>query len=161
MAIEVGSNVTGTITNITNFGAFVELEDNKTGLVHISEIADHYVKDINDEVERNQEVEVRVLKIEDNGNIALSLKQANPSQTDSKPQHKDNHKEKSHSHSENKQDGNSRSQSRPKHSNNNRGQKKEGFDDLMSDFLKSSEDRLSSIKRNAEGKRGGRGGRRD
>ena len=160
MAIETGSNVTGKVTNITNFGAFVELEGNKTGLIHISEITDHYVKDINDEVERNQEVEVKVLKIEDNGNIALSLKQANSSQTDSKPQHKDTHKDKSHSHSENKHGGNARSQSRPKHSNNNRGQKKEGFDDLMSDFLKSSEDRLSSLKRNAEGKRGGRGGRR-
>ncbi|MFP3489470.1 S1 RNA-binding domain-containing protein, partial [Staphylococcus sp. SIMBA_130] len=48
MAIEVGSKLQGKVTGITNFGAFVELPDGKTGLVHISEVADNYVKDIND-----------------------------------------------------------------------------------------------------------------
>jgi len=47
MSIEVGSKVQGKVTGITNFGAFVELPDGKTGLVHISEVADNYVKDIN------------------------------------------------------------------------------------------------------------------
>lgn len=48
MSIEVGSKLQGKVTGITNFGAFVELEAGKTGLVHISEVADNYVKDIND-----------------------------------------------------------------------------------------------------------------
>ena len=48
MSVEVGSKVQGKVTGITNFGAFVELPDGSTGLVHISEVADSYVKDIND-----------------------------------------------------------------------------------------------------------------
>lgn len=48
MSIEVGSKLQGKITGITNFGAFVELPGGSTGLVHISEVADNYVKDIND-----------------------------------------------------------------------------------------------------------------
>ena len=48
MSIEIGSKVQGKVTGITNFGAFVELPGGSTGLVHISEVADSYVKDVND-----------------------------------------------------------------------------------------------------------------
>ncbi|MDR3540718.1 MAG: S1 RNA-binding domain-containing protein, partial [Desulfosporosinus sp.] len=48
MAIDVGSIVEGVVTGITNFGAFIELPDRVTGLVHISEVADAYVKDVRD-----------------------------------------------------------------------------------------------------------------
>ncbi|NLJ85665.1 MAG: S1 RNA-binding domain-containing protein [Firmicutes bacterium] len=76
MAIEVGSIVEGRVTGITNFGAFVELADGKTGLVHISEVADAYVKDINDYLKQNEKVQVKVINI--NGNkIGLSIKQVN------------------------------------------------------------------------------------
>jgi len=78
MALEVGAIVEGVVTGITNFGAFVSLPDGKTGLVHISEIADAYVKDINDYVKRNETVRVKVLSIEPSGKIGLSIKQANP-----------------------------------------------------------------------------------
>ncbi len=47
MSVEVGQILEGTVSGITNFGAFVELGEGKTGMVHISEIADAYVKDIN------------------------------------------------------------------------------------------------------------------
>ena len=76
MAIEVGSIVEGRVTGITNFGAFVELADGKTGLVHISEVADAYVKDINDYLKQNERIKVKVINI--NGNkIGLSIKQVN------------------------------------------------------------------------------------
>ena len=76
MAIEVGGIVEGRVTGITNFGAFVELADGKTGLVHISEVADAYVKDINDYLKQNDKVQVKVINI--NGNkIGLSIKQVN------------------------------------------------------------------------------------
>ncbi|MFP7226505.1 S1 RNA-binding domain-containing protein, partial [Priestia filamentosa] len=58
MSIEVGSKVRGKVTGITNFGAFVELSGGQTGLVHISEVADSYVKDINDHLKVGQEIEV-------------------------------------------------------------------------------------------------------
>lgn len=79
MPPEVGAIVEGVVTGITNFGAFVSLPDGKTGLVHISEIADAYVKDINEYVKRNDAVKVKVLSVEPSGKIGLSIKQASPS----------------------------------------------------------------------------------
>lgn len=79
MALEVGAVVEGVVTGITNFGAFVTLPDGKTGLVHISEIADAYVKDINEYVKRNDKVKVKILSVDPSGKIGLSIKQANPS----------------------------------------------------------------------------------
>ena len=78
MALEVGAIVEGVVTGVTNFGAFVTLPDGSTGLVHISEIADEYVKDINDYVKRNDRVRVKVLSVDPPGKIGLSIKQANP-----------------------------------------------------------------------------------
>ncbi|MBE3584299.1 MAG: S1 RNA-binding domain-containing protein [Limnochordaceae bacterium] len=75
MALEVGSVVEGKVTGITNFGAFVELEGGKTGLVHISEIADAYVRDIKDYVKENDIVKVKIINIHD-GKIGLSIRQA-------------------------------------------------------------------------------------
>ena len=83
MAIEVGSIVEGRVTGITNFGAFVELADGKTGLVHISEVADAYVKDINDYLKQNDRIRVKVINI--NGNkIGLSIKQVNGSNSNNR-----------------------------------------------------------------------------
>ena len=65
MSIEVGSKVEGKVTGITNFGAFVELPDGKTGLVHISEVADNYVKDINEHLKVGDEVTYQVYKSND------------------------------------------------------------------------------------------------
>ena len=75
MALKVGAIVEGTVKTITNFGAFIDLGDGVTGLVHISEIADGYVKSVNDFLEENQKVEVKVLSIdEENKKITLSMK---------------------------------------------------------------------------------------
>ena len=76
MSIEVGSKVKGKVTGITNFGAFVELAENKTGLVHISEVADSYVKDINDFLTVGDEIEVKIINVEKDGKIGLSIKKA-------------------------------------------------------------------------------------
>lgn len=66
--------VEGVITGITNFGAFVKIDDRTTGLVHISEISNEYVKDIRDIHRVGDQVKVKVLKIEDGGKIVLSIK---------------------------------------------------------------------------------------
>lgn len=76
MTLEVGNIVEGTVVNITNFGAFIDLQG-KTGLVHISEVADSYVKDIKDFIKEGEKVQVKVLSIDGNGKISLSIKQAN------------------------------------------------------------------------------------
>lgn len=75
MSIEVGSTVEGKVTGITNFGAFVELPDGDTGLVHISEVANTYVKDISNYLEEDEKVKVKVINIDDDGKIGLSIKQ--------------------------------------------------------------------------------------
>ena len=76
MSIEVGSKVSGKISGITNFGAFVDLGDKKTGLVHISEVSDGFVKDIHDVLTVGDTVTVKVLSVGDDGKISLSIRKA-------------------------------------------------------------------------------------
>ena len=64
MAIEVGSVLEGVVTGITNFGAFVDIEEGKTGLVHISEVASVYVKEVRDFLSEGDKVKVKVLNVE-------------------------------------------------------------------------------------------------
>lgn len=142
MSIEVGSKVEGKVTGIANFGAFIDLGNNKTGLVHISEVSDSYVENINEELEVGQTITVKVLTIADDGKIGLSIRKATdkPAVEASKPK--------------------TSSRPRPSSSNKRPVAKKEDFDSLMSSFLKDSEDRLTSLKRHTENKRGGSGGRK-
>lgn len=129
----MGSIVEGVITGITKFGAFVELPDKTTGLVHISEIADEYVKDINEFFKKADKVKVKVLNIENNGKVGLSIRQAEEGY---KPQTK-----------------NSKSKAVVVN--------KASFEDKMNRFLKESDERLLDLKRNTESKRGGRGSFRE
>ncbi|WP_284140731.1 MULTISPECIES: S1 domain-containing RNA-binding protein [unclassified Virgibacillus] len=126
MSIEVGSKLQGKVTGITNFGAFVELEKGVTGLVHISEVAENYVKDINEHLTVGDEVEVKVINVEKDGKIGLSIKKAKE-----KPVRQRNTRERT-----------------------------ESFESKMSRFLKDSEDRLASLKKHTESRRGGRGAKR-
>jgi len=73
--IEIGTVLKGKVTGIQPYGAFVSLDDEKQGLVHISEITHGYVKDINDHLKVGDEVTVKVLSIdEESGKISLSMK---------------------------------------------------------------------------------------
>ena len=140
MSIEVGSKVQGKITGITNFGAFVELPDGKTGLVHISEVADNYVKDINEHLKVGDEVEVKVMNVEADGKIGLSIRKAKPQpERPERPQRP-------------------RRENRPTERNDR--QPKENFEQKMARFLKDSDERLTTLKRATDSKRGGRGARR-
>lgn len=76
----VGNIVEGKVTGITKFGAFVDLGDGKTGMVHISEVAPTFVKEIRDFVKENDTVKVKVLSISEDGKISLSMKKAEPQQ---------------------------------------------------------------------------------
>jgi len=125
--------VEGVITGITKFGAFVELPNGSTGLVHISEVDEDYVKDINDFYKKSDKVSVKVLSVENNGKIGLSIKQAKEDYT---PKRK---KEKKQVESGNKA----------------------SFEDKMNRFLKESDERLLDLKRNTESKRGSRGSCRE
>ena len=77
MEFGVGSILEGKVTGITKFGAFVSLPENKSGLVHISEIAYSYVSDVKDHLKEGQEVKVKVMEINpDRRRISLSMKAA-------------------------------------------------------------------------------------
>ena len=139
MSIEVGSKLEGKVTGITNFGAFVELPNGSTGLVHISEVADNYVKDINDHLKVGDMVEVKVMNVGADGKIGLSIRKAKPeSERPQRPQRPQ----------------------RPRPGSKPSFERPENFEQKMAKFMKDSEERLSTLKRATESKRGGRGARR-
>lgn len=140
MSIEVGSILEGKVTGITNFGAFVELEGGQTGLVHISEVADVYVKDIKDYLKENDIVKVKVINM-DKGRIGLSIRQVNSPGVAPK--------------------GAPRGGG-PKPLGGRGGRRPPAdFEDRLRQFLKDSEQRQQELKRSQAAKRGGRGSKRD
>lgn len=142
MVPEVGSIVEGRVTAITKFGAFVSLPGKRSGLVHISEVSDAFVRDVNDFLKVQDVVRVKVLSVDEKGKIALSIKQAAP---EAKPQEKSNEKDE-------------RAEERPVvRASAPAKPLPPSFEDKLSRFLKDSDARLLDLKRNAESKRGGRG----
>lgn len=129
MTLKAGSIVEGKVVNITNFGAFVEVEG-KTGLVHISEVSDVFVKNVRDHLKEDDIVKVKVISVDDNGKMSLSIKQAGTPKKSVKPVEIDWDKEKSKTSSG-------------------------SFEDRMSKFLKDSEERFQDLKKHQDGK--GRG----
>ena len=77
MELTVGAVLEGKVKSITNFGAFIALPENKTGMVHISEIANAYVSDIRQHLTEGQDVKVMVINL-DNGKVNLSIKRLEP-----------------------------------------------------------------------------------
>ena len=74
--VSVGSILEGKVVSVMPFGAFVDIGNKQSGLVHISELSSRYVKDINDCVKKGDTVKVKVIKIDESGKISLSMKQA-------------------------------------------------------------------------------------
>lgn len=137
MALEVGQIVDGKVSGITGFGAFIDLPDGATGLVHISEVARNYVKDINEHLIVGQEVKVKVLSLDEKGKISLSIKKAQESTF---------HKRAPEPF-----------RGRPAEIDwSSENEKKDmSFEDMMASFKQSSDARMLDLKRNTEGKRGG------
>lgn len=133
MLVEVGKVIEGKVSGITNFGAFIQLTDGKTGLVHISEVAEEYVKDINQHLKENQVVKVKVISVDQNGKISLSIKKAldpKPTIKSSRPVDVD--------WSKNGSDGLT-------------------FEERLAKFMKDSDEKLHDIKKSIESKRGSGG----
>lgn len=151
MQVEVGAVLDGKITGLTNFGAFVELEGGKTGMVHISEVAGSYVNDISEHLFINQEVKVKVISVSEDGKISLSIKKA----MESEPQLK---QQKPRNESTRRQGGSV--WQGPKAAPSPDGQ---SFEDMISKFKQVSEEKMTDLKHSNEAKHGGgysrRGGR--
>ncbi|WP_332633189.1 S1 domain-containing RNA-binding protein [Halalkalibacter flavus] len=166
MSIEVGSKLQGKVTGITHFGAFVELPGGSTGLVHISEVADNYVKDINEFLKVGDEVTVKVVNVENDGKIGLSIRKAvDRPERPAAPERPARTDRPSRPFNNSQRPGGGRPQggNRPQGGRGprtNQARPSLSFEDKMSRFLKDSEERISTLKRQTESKRGGRGARR-
>ncbi|KAF0134580.1 MAG: S1 RNA binding domain protein [Candidatus Saganbacteria bacterium] len=126
MPVEIGQDVDGKVTGITKYGAFIDLGEGKTGLVHISQISDSYVTDINQFIKVSDVVKVRVMSLVKPGKYDLSIKQAGKVYVPT--YHKrPSQKEKAIPGS---------------------------FEDKINRFLKDSEERLLDCKKNLEEKQG-------
>lgn len=123
MPVTVGKVVEGVVSGITNFGAFVQLPEGKTGLVHISEISHDYVKKVSDYLRKSQNVKVKIISIGDDGKISLSIRQAEPKEKPSnRPEEIDWNKKGDFK------------------------QKRMSFEDKLSTFLKDSSERQEQLK---------------
>ena len=89
MPVKVGQIVEGRVTGIAKFGAFVEISEGVTGLVHISEVADSFVKDVNDFLKEIEIVKVKVISISDDGKISLSIRKTKETSNNRKPKEDD------------------------------------------------------------------------
>ena len=141
MELEVGSIVTGKVTGITKFGAFVALQEGKSGLVHISEISGSYVNDIHDFLTEGQEVQVKIVSVSPEGKINLSIKQCQaPQSRPSRPY----------------RSGPPRRASAPVQSAPDTPPAEPSFEDKLKQFMSVSDSKQSEVNRHMAGKRGGR-----
>lgn len=124
MHFEVGAVVEGKVTGITKFGAFVDLGEGKSGLVHISEVSNTFVKEVSDHLKEGQPVKVKIIKLNDKGRYELSIKQANEKK--STVQKSENFKPTNQSLD---------------------------FEDMINKFKKLSDDKLSDFKKKTEVRR--------
>lgn len=140
--LEVGAIVEGKVTGLTTFGAFVSLPDDKSGMVHISEVSNTFVKEIKDFLKEGQDVRVKVTGISPEGKISLSIKKAEESSKEKlqpKPKRND----------------------RPRNTNVWQGQQKSqtsesmSFEDMMARFKQVSDEKMTDLKRSTDSKHGG------
>ncbi|HJD00069.1 S1 RNA-binding domain-containing protein [Candidatus Arthromitus sp. SFB-turkey] len=137
MALVIGSIYDGKIVNVTNFGAFVDV-NGEIGLVHISEVSNKYIKDIKEYLKDKKDVKVKVLSVDGNGKMSLSIKQA-----------------------EDKFENNNKRSNDKKENDNVRSSKnnKLNFEDILSKYLKDSEERMQDFRKNQDSKQRGYGKR--
>ena len=188
MQLEVGAIYEGKVTGITKFGAFVEFAEGKTGMVHISEVASAFVKEITDFVKVGQSVKVKVITIGEDGKISLSMKKAEP-MAENKSETKDNFQkserrgekkfekrndekkfekrndEKKFDRKDNRFSKETSNQSQSARPGDFEWQAKPNsggsFEDMMSRFKLQSDEKISDLKKNTETKRGSFATRRE
>lgn len=138
--VSVGEVLDGKVMSVMPFGAFVEIGKNVSGLVHISEVSSDYVKDINEHIKKGDSVKVKVIKIDDEGKISLSIKQAvSPS-----PKREKRKEEKPQKQA-----------IRPVEIDWSQNKENMSFEDKLSKFKADSDEAFRTLKRNAASKRSG------
>ena len=162
MELELGAIVTGKVTGITKFGAFVTLEGGKSGLVHISEIANSYVAEVTDKLTLGQEVTVKIIGL-DPGKINFSIKAALPPEPRSFAPRNNSGAPRGNGGFAPRNNSAPRESSAPRQSASPRGYTPrpdappapEDFEDRLQRFMKDSDSKISGIRRFSD-KKGGR-----
>jgi len=144
MQIEAGSILRGKVSGIAPFGAFIELEGGKTGLVHISEVSAEFVDDISKHLTAGQSVKVKVLSVDEQGKISLSIKKA----VEDKPKKKIGERTKNSG-------GLKGAPEVFEFSHKSKDMEEMSFEDKLLKFKQDSEEKIQDLKRNTEGKRNG------
>ena len=146
MQIEVGTVLDAKITGITSFGAFAELPEGKSGLIHISEIASEYVEDVNDHLKKGQRVKVKVIAVQ-GSKISLSIKRVEAEEKKPRRPKKDKAVKKAAP----------KSTQPPEEFEfvRARGKGELSFDDMLQKFKKDSDEKFQDLKRSNDNKRSG------
>lgn len=145
MSIDIGSTVEGTIVKLADYGAIVRLQGGKTGLIHISEIADTFVRDVKDYFKEQDRVIVRVLSVNNKGRYELSTKDIEQPVLETPPaREKEPPPERPAEVIDLGPDGLDFDQS----------SEDARFEEQLQRYIKDSQERLTDIKRNIECKRG-------
>lgn len=154
MDFTVGTIVDGKVKSITKFGAFISLPGNRTGMVHISEIAHAYVSDIHEHLTEGQDVKVMVISADPAGKINLSIKrtQEPPKQPDRGPR-----PQQSGGRSRPPFDRSKGQSDRPRSEFRSAASREpQSFDDMLKQFMQDSDSKISSLKQYSDHKSKGR-----
>lgn len=142
MQLEIGKIYTGKVKGIAQYGAFIDIEGGGTGMVHISEISNTFVSEVREFLTMGQEVKVKVIGINEQGKVSLSIKKADDGNAPA-PEKKPIKKER-----------------RPKPNiyepKKSVPQSEMTFDDMLAHFKQSSEERIGDLKRSTDRKNGTR-----
>ena len=155
MELTVGAIVEGKVKSITNFGAFVSLPEGKTGMVHISEVANAYVSDIRQHLTEGQDVKVMVIGME-NGKINLSIKRLEPKpqrEQGGKPGYRGGNGQPRREGFQNREGHQNRENSRPQRAPVQPAAPKTAdqlFEEKLKAFMTESDSKLSGIKQYAD-----------
>ncbi len=150
MGLAVGEILEGKITGITKFGAFVALPEGKSGMVHISEVANSYVNDIKDFVKLEDAVRVKVINIDDQGRINLSIKRAQEQPRTEQAQPKAEFRPRTERRPQ------QRNFAPQQRENKQRDPGSMTFEDRLKMFMADSESRMADIRHNTDRKNGSR-----
>ena len=138
--VEVGNILEGKVINVMPFGVFVDLGDKQSGLVHISELSSGYVKDINEHIKKGDCIKVKVIKIDGDGKISLSARQAEDKK-------KPRQEKASQRAQKNARPGDFDWYAKPAEDLS--------FEDKLSKFKQDSDEKMQALKRSADSKRSG------
>jgi len=135
--------VEGVVTGVTNFGAFIKLNDGQEGLVHISEISNSFVRNVSDYLQTGQAIKVKILGKNKKGKLDLSIKQIDPDFAQLKPEEKSKLSKKRVVR--NPEDYFPKLKSKPS---------LQSLEDKLNYFIKKSDEKLLDIKKNVQSKQG-------